>query len=291
MTTAPPQLLAARRLLLDHLDMHPGRTVGADLDPAEVGIVGDPAHVGGYHCGADRVRRVDGVIRDYSVTESPRDRAGLGEFASALDIGWFDVTVAGRRWTLYAFNAWLVAECQRGAPDTADIREVIYTPDGQTVRRWDRLGRRTTGDDSHRWHTHISEHRDARGRRMPALMGRWLTHIGLIHPQEDIMPALSDDEQEELLRLARRINQVLEDGLRPEGNQTSGGVPINWLVRTLGEIQRDRPSVDPADLAALVDPLAARITAALPAGGVTAAQVRAAVAEVLRGGVDQVPAS
>lgn len=41
MTTAPPGLLEARALLLAHLDMHPGQTVSADLDPAEVGIVGN----------------------------------------------------------------------------------------------------------------------------------------------------------------------------------------------------------------------------------------------------------
>lgn len=181
MTTAPAGLLEARRLLLDHLDMHPGQTVAADLDPAEVGIVGDTAHNGGYHCGRDRVVRDDaGNIVDYSVVESPRDRAGLDLDASALDVGYFKVTTSRGVFDLYDFNAWLVGLCKAHDPGCGDIREVIYSPDGEVVKRWDRLGRRTTGSGSHRAHTHISEFRDANGRNMKDLMRRFLIHIGLI---------------------------------------------------------------------------------------------------------------
>jgi hypothetical protein len=42
---------------------------------------------------------------------------------------------------------------------------MIYTPDGKTVARWDRLGKRSTGDSSHLWHTHLSFFRDSEGRR------------------------------------------------------------------------------------------------------------------------------
>lgn len=180
MTTAPAGLLEARRLLLDHLDMHPG-PVHSDLDPAEVGIVGDADHLGGYHCGSDRVRRnASGVITDYSVIESNRDRAGLDLDAAGFDIGYFRVITSRGTFDLYDMNVWLVAECERGGPFTQDIREVIYSPDGVTVKRWDRLGRRTTGDSSHKTHTHTSEFRDANGRNMKALMERWLVHIGLL---------------------------------------------------------------------------------------------------------------
>lgn len=252
-TIAPPKMLDARRLLLDHLDMHPGRTVTADLDPAEVGIVGDPAHIGGYHCGADRVRRVDGVIRDYSVTESARDRAGLSDHAAALDVGWFDITSAGKRWTMYDFNRWLVTQCRAGTPDTADIREVIYTLDGTTVHRWDRLGRRSSGDNTHRWHTHISEHRDAHGRHMPTLMRRWLTHIGLI--QGDDMTPEQARQLTELhaalctpqpffggrthARLIGDLGNVLMVGSR--------GTETTWLHRTLAAIA-ERAGISPAEL-------------------------------------------
>ncbi|MEU4776867.1 hypothetical protein [Micromonospora sp. NPDC023633] len=195
MTRAPENLLAVRRLLLAHLNLDEDTVRSQDLEPAEVGIVGDPAHRGGYHCGSDRV-----VSGDYSVVESSRDRTGLTEFASALDVGDFSISVRGKRHTLATFSMWLVAQCKAGADDTRDIREVIYSPDGQVVRRWDRLGRRSSGDSSHRWHTHISFHRDAikAGRDQTALFRRYLIHIGVLSapqtaPQEDDMPLTEAD--------------------------------------------------------------------------------------------------
>ncbi|MFI2577692.1 hypothetical protein ACH5AJ_36465 [Streptomyces rochei] len=180
MTTAPSNLLAVRRLLLDTI---------RGLDPAAVGIVGDPAHRGGYHTGSDRV-----VSNDYSVVESSRDRTGLTEHASALDVGSFTATIAGKRHTLASFSVWLVNQCRAGTADTHDIREVIYSPDGKVVRRWDRLGRRSTGDDSHLWHTHISYHRDAikAGRDQTAVIRRYLTHIGLIKAPTVEVPVAQD---------------------------------------------------------------------------------------------------
>lgn len=62
MTRAPTNLLNVRTLLLSCLK---------DLNPAAVGIVGDSAHRGGYHCGSDRV-----VTNDYSVVESPGTSRG-----------------------------------------------------------------------------------------------------------------------------------------------------------------------------------------------------------------------
>lgn len=135
MTAAPKNLLAVRALLLDSLP----------LAPLAVGIVGDKNHRGGYHCGSDRT-----VSGDYSVTESARDRKGLTLNASALDVGQF--FKGGHN--LRSFSLWLVVECAAGAPDTLDIREVIYSPDGRTVKRWDRERRRTSGDSSHLHHTH-----------------------------------------------------------------------------------------------------------------------------------------
>ncbi|WP_330438826.1 hypothetical protein OHB44_28045 [Micromonospora sp. NBC_00821] len=179
MTRAPANLLAVRSLLLTHLDNAPGPD---DLDPGEVGIVGDTAHRGGYHCGSDRV-----VTNDYSVVESPRDRAGLTLDAAALDVGQFNVRSAGRTHTLPSFSVWCVGQCEADAADTRDIREIIYSPDGTTVRRWDRLGKRKSGDSSHRWHTHFSFFRDAikAGRDQRPLFRRYLASIGLI--QEDDM--------------------------------------------------------------------------------------------------------
>lgn len=174
MTTAPAPLKEARQILLDKLDMHPGVEFAPDLDPKEVGIVGDSSHVGGYHCGTDRCS-----VTDYSVRESPRDRAGFDLDASALDVGEFAYRAPdGRTWTLPDFSVWLVMQCRANTPDTRDIREVIYSPDGKVVRRWDRLGIRNSGDSSHLKHTHISFFRDSNGRTAPALARRFTTMIG-----------------------------------------------------------------------------------------------------------------
>ncbi|MFI6069589.1 hypothetical protein ACIA47_30605 [Micromonospora sp. NPDC051227] len=204
MTRAPANLLAVRSLLLTHLDNAPGPD---DLDPGEVGIVGDPAHRGGYHCGSDRV-----VTNDYSVVESPRDRAGLTLDAAALDVGPFDVRSGGRTNTLPSFSVWCVAQCAANAADTRDIREIIYSPDGSTVKRWDRLGKRTSGDSSHRWHTHFSFFRDAikAGRDQRPLFRRYLSSIGLLE-DDDMTP-----EEHNWLATVHKNLTVL-DGRNPVG--------------------------------------------------------------------------
>ncbi|MDP9799339.1 hypothetical protein J2S43_007851 [Catenuloplanes nepalensis] len=182
MTVAPTELLGARAMLLEHLDMHPG-TVPADLDPAEVGIVAGPASMGtdSYHCGEPELP--GGAV--YSKHESPRD-SRPDAYASALDVGEFS---RGRA-TLRDFSLWLVAQCEAGADWTRDIREVIYSPDGKTVKRWDRLRRRSSGDASHLTHTHISWFRDSRGHGALAMVRAYLQHVG-------ILAAPTDKEDEE----------------------------------------------------------------------------------------------
>ncbi|WKU07438.1 hypothetical protein [Micromonospora sp. HUAS LYJ1] len=198
MTTAPANLLAVRRLLLDTIK---------GLDPAAVGIVGDPAHRGGYHCGSDRV-----VTNDYSVVESPRDSGGLTLYASGLDVGTFSVRVGGTTHNLQTFSTWCVAQCRANTPDSRDLREIIYSPDGKVVRRWDRLGRRTSGDDSHLWHTHLSFFRDSTkaGRDQTPLFRRYLTGIGLLK-DTDMTP-----EEHAWLETVHKNLTVL-DGRNPVG--------------------------------------------------------------------------
>lgn len=159
MTRAPGALTKARAYLINSYG----------VAPEKVGIVGGPHHAGGYHCGADRT-----VANDYSVVESSRDRKGLTDAAAALDIGTFSKKVGSRTLNLRSLSVWLVAQCKAGTADTRDIREVIYTDDGKTVKRWDRLGIRNTGDDSHLWHTHISYFRDSESRDKTALFKRYL---------------------------------------------------------------------------------------------------------------------
>ncbi|MFF0720799.1 hypothetical protein [Verrucosispora sp. NA02020] len=211
MTRAPANLMAVRSLLLKHLNRDPNRVRDEDLEPNEVGIVGDANHRGGYHTGSDRV-----VANDYSVVESPRDRNGLTLDAAALDVGMFRVGSGGRNHDLFTFSTWCVAQCVANTADSRDIREIIYSPDGKVVRRWDRLGRRSTGDRSHLWHTHFSFFRDSikAGRDQTPLFRRYLTTIGLITPEQEEMDMTP--EEHNWLRTVHRNLTVL-DGRNPIG--------------------------------------------------------------------------
>ena len=139
MTYAPQALLDLRAYLRPY----------TGLSDVDMGIVPDKNHNGGYHCGWSQ-RSGDS---DYSWDESSRDWNHKTEAASAFDLGMFD--------QLRELSIWLVDQCKAGAPDTLDIREIIYSPDGKVVLRWDRLGIRDDGDYSHLQHTHFSWFRDA----------------------------------------------------------------------------------------------------------------------------------
>lgn len=161
MTYAPKSLKEVQDLLHNELK----------LPYPSLGIVGDDKHLGGYHCGSDRT-----VPNDYSIADSSRDRNGLTEAASALDIGWFTKSFHYKT-SLLDFNAWLIRDLQTEKPDNRDIREVIYTPDGKVVKRWDRLKKQTGGSKSHLTHTHISYFRDSERRDKTALFKRWLREV------------------------------------------------------------------------------------------------------------------
>ncbi|GAA2195296.1 hypothetical protein [Micromonospora lupini] len=233
MTRAPTNLLAVRSLLLAHLNVDPDTDRPADLEPAEVGIVGDPDHRGGYHCGSDRV-----VVNDYSVVESSRDRNGLTLDAAALDVGGFEVRSGGRTHTLSSFSLWCVGQCVANAADTRDLREIIYSPDGTTVKRWDRLGKRTSGDSSHLWHTHFSFFRDAikAGRDQRPLFRRYLSSIGLLE-DDDMTP-----EEHNWLATVH-TNLTVLDGRNPIGQiytrlaegRDDTGAPVagNYNLKTM----------------------------------------------------------
>lgn len=135
-----------------------------------LGIVGDANHTSGYHLGKDRIYSPSGLGgADYSVRH-PRDEAGLSDAAAAIDLGKLDGSLEG----LHTFNRWLVRQCRDGAPGSGDVREVIYSPDGDAVLRWSGVDGGThtgpgNGDASHRYHTHISYFRDSEGRDKTAL--------------------------------------------------------------------------------------------------------------------------
>lgn len=156
MTYAPATLVALARYWVEH-DGDP------EPDGVNLGIVGDTDHVAkgySYHLGKDQL-----AAGAYSI-KTARDRAGLTNAASAIDLGRLEGSLAYLR----EFSAWLVARARANAPGTSDIREIIYTADGKTVLRWDRergyasAPRAGEADDSHLTHTHISFYRDAESR-------------------------------------------------------------------------------------------------------------------------------
>jgi hypothetical protein len=139
-----------------------------------LGIVGDVAHQAkgtSYHLGEDKLQ--SGA---YSA-RTPRDRAGLTNAASAIDLG----RLNGKLGPLRDFSDWLVHRGQTRAPGTRDIREIIWSPDGQHVLRWDRergassAPRPGEADNSHLTHTHISFYRDSESREKVGLFSPYFT--------------------------------------------------------------------------------------------------------------------
>lgn len=137
---------------------------------ANLGIVGNAAHTSGYHIGKDRLYAPGGLgDQDYSNLFA-RDRAGLTDAASALDLGPGSLD-------LQAFTSWLFNQCMAGAPGTDQIREVIGSADGLQVFGWsavlpDQL-LPDYGDSSHLWHTHISYFRDTEYLEKVSLFDRY----------------------------------------------------------------------------------------------------------------------
>lgn len=208
-TVAPDSLKEVRTYVLAETGM----------DPLSVGIVGDDNHQqsgSSYHLGKSALRP-----DSYSIIESSRDRNGLTEDAAALDIGMFSISRGGKTHTLRTFSQWLVAECMRGAPDTLDIREVIYSPDGRTVKRWDRLGRRTSGPDSHLTHTHMSWFRDSTKRSKIGLFKRYFREI-----EGDSDMPLADD----MIKVTKSLAQRLNSPTYPENSEIAASTLLTLAV-------------------------------------------------------------
>lgn len=168
-TFAPPDLQAVQRYVHDK--------TGQPWDA--LGIIHSTPQGGGYHEGQDLLAAADRApgpaypYSDYSYADArtvssnglgrdltAADRlAGEPDAASAFDLG-------GAFPDFLKFNAWMRDRMLAGDPRTRDIREMIYTLDGITVRRIDRTGiQRDGGDNTHLSHTHFSFYRDSFGRR------------------------------------------------------------------------------------------------------------------------------
>lgn len=165
MTLAPESLLKIRRLFMARF---PG------ISAAEFGIAGGPSHVltgTSYHLGRSDLK----MSRDPYSARLQRDLNGLSDAASA-----FDITNAIGAELLARLSIWLVVQCRAGAADTLDIREIIYSPDGNAVLTWDRERGVTSfpmprGGLSHRMHTHISFYRDSEFRDRHSVFERFFT--------------------------------------------------------------------------------------------------------------------
>lgn len=254
MTYAPAALKAAQTYLRSK----------TGLDWVSLGIVGDSAHRGGYHCGWDRRRLVDGELADYAWEESSRDSSHRTDASAALDVGYF--SKGGKN--LRTFSVWLVDQCRAGAAGTRDIREVIYSPDGKVVKRWDRLGKRTSGDSSHLSHTHISYHRDAEDRDKVGLFKRYfepevnmaLTNADVLKIWSYTNPALTKMDAYAILR-----DKGLEQQIRSEQVKQTA---------LLQQVVASQSNLTEAQIAAAVQ---AGVAAALPSVADLAAAVAAAV--------------
>lgn len=234
-TYAPQQLLALRQYMK-------GKTGLADN---ALGIVGDTSHVGGYHHGWSMRRLSNGNTADYSWNESARDWGHTSDAASAFDIGMFP--------RLRELSLWLVRECEAGAPDTLDIREVIYSPDGIAVRRWDRLRRRSSGDDSHLTHTHVSFFRDAEDRDKVGVFQRFF--------EGGSMELFREEGIEYIDTLMRGFvaGLTVTDAVKP-GNLGAGRPikPNEWLLQIMADTAELKATVSRPDPVALAQALVAQ---------------------------------
>jgi hypothetical protein len=213
-----------------------------------LGILGDTDHVEGgdsYHLGKDQLR----ADASYSRTESPRDKHPTNA-ASAFDIGdeWRlgavnDAAAKKRAQKAFLrFNNIYVAALKAKAGGTADIREIIYTPEGTTVKRLDVLGIRTTGDDRHLTHTHTSFFRDSEGRRAGAYRTLLLGLIRQAISEEDGFMATV--RQQDWDALIWRVEGLAAGRDKAAGGPTKGK-PIGLTVR-LETVERKLDAVSQA---------------------------------------------
>lgn len=168
-TYAPQSLLTWRRVFTSRFPHIPA---------TDFGIVGGPSHIltgTSYHLGRDQLK----LSRDPYSVRTARDKAGLSDAASAGD-----VTDEIGPPLLRELSQWVVAQARLGASDAADLREVIFSPDGRAVLTWDRERGRTSypmprGDLSHRTHTHFSWYRDSEFHDRAALFERFFTETSV----------------------------------------------------------------------------------------------------------------
>lgn len=231
MTYAPPTITALARLWT--------AKGGVNL-----GIVGDTRHQRkgrSYHLGKSQ------LTPDAYSRQTARDRAGLSEAASALDIGRLNGSLVHLR----TFSRWFVERCRQNAPGTSDVREFIYSPDGKTVLRWDRergvksAPRAGEADNSHLSHSHISFYRDSERRSKVGLFSPYYSQrpVTPAPPKEEPVSTgnrLTDAIVTRAGYLANELKQGDEAGVAAQGLKI-----IEFAARAIGA---PAPAVDASDL-------------------------------------------
>ena len=217
-----------------------------------LGIVGNTAHTVGYHLGKDRIYDGSGPgigDNDYSV-KLARDKAGLTNAASAIDLGKLDGTLTNLR----RFSEWLVSRALDGK--CRDIREIIYsTSDGKYVKRWSGPDNKVytslrknadgsitvitpgNGDASHFSHTHISFYRDSEGRDKRPLFAPYFATPEV--PAD--MPALSTYIPGQVATVKPTANIRVAPTLTAKVIRVVGTTPETWTVTgwVTGEVDPD----------------------------------------------------
>jgi len=204
-----------------------------------LGVVGDTGHVSrgvSYHLGKSQL-----TSGAYSI-QTARDKAGLTEAASAIDLGRLDGTLGHLR----TFSIWLVDQARHNKPGTSDLREIIYSPDGKTVLRWDRqrgfasAPRAGEADDTHLTHTHVSWYRDAEHRDHTVAFRPYFAAPTI--PTGDTMPNLTTYLPGYLATIKKTSNIRSAPSLSGPLIRTGIPAPESWVVTgwVTGE-------VDPAD--------------------------------------------
>ena len=148
-----------------------------------LGIVGNAAHASGgtsYHLGKDH------LVRGAYSARTARDKAGLTNAASAIDLG----RLGGSLGNLWEFSRWFAQKCM-DTPGYRDVREVIFwSPVRNRVVGWSDLAPdkwiNDYGDLSHKTHTHISFYRDSENREKVSLFSAYFATV-----TEDTMPAFT----------------------------------------------------------------------------------------------------
>jgi len=250
MTYAPPALIELGRYWVRH--------GGVNL-----GVVGDAAHQRkgtSYHLGRS-------VLADDAYSrKTARDRAGLTDAASAIDLG----KLNGNLGQLRTFSKWFVARCRTNAPGTQDVREFIYSPDGRTVLRWDRergvnsAPRTGEANNSHLAHSHISFYRDSEKRSKVGLFRPYF------EPAKPVTPPATPAKEEPVSTGNRLTDAIvtragyLANELKAgdEAGVSAQGVKIiEFAARAIG-------SVAPAVAEGPISATAARAIAENPAWGI-----------------------